>query len=108
VKTRLERRGDFVHRVATGADRGHLRVGLRGEGVTISATKADVDAHVRRIRPDDLDQLHGLDEQIEETADLLAQLRQLRLDFLHDAFQRGHKVPLRELLEEARRRAGGS
>lgn len=89
-----------------GVDRAKLELtstplGYGGHMVAGAFSKATVDRYLRRIRQDDQDAVDSLDEQIERAAQHLAVLRQARYDLLHEAWQRGNKVPLAEVKARA-------
>lgn len=85
-----------------GINKARLAIRLDGEYLhDIPATKAEVDKHVRRMRPQELAGLNEIDAEIEEAQRRLGQLRRKRVDFLHDAFQKGHVVTVSELRERA-------
>jgi hypothetical protein len=83
-----------------GQDRNKLEISLEGDHLrTIGATKEQVDEHIRRMRPDVELQRH--DAEIVELSRRIKEARDNRLHFLHEAFQRGHKVTVKELIERA-------
>lgn len=70
----------------------------------IPATKAGVDSLIRRIRPEDQAAIAALDVTAEHLRKQLTDLKRDRRDMLHEAWQRGNKVSLKEIVEMAETR----
>lgn len=84
-----------------GVDRDKLETRLNGDYHTVAANRESVNRSVRRIRPQELERLREIDADIKAAGERLRDLRNQRLNFLHEAFQAGHKVTVKELVERA-------
>ncbi len=85
-----------------GVDKHRLEVRLQGEHLhTLPTNHEAINEYVRRMRPDDVLALQYADMAIDSLAQQLREARTKRLHFLHDAFQRAHKITVKELVELA-------
>jgi len=67
----------------------------------IPATKDGVDSLLRRARPQDLEQVEAIDQELAALNQRAAELRRARVQALHQAWQKGHKVPLKDVVAMA-------
>ena len=82
-----------------GKNKKRLRITL-GNDAVVADNPAQLKDKVRRIRPEELAELTALEEEIDEQSRKLNELKRLRLNFLHDAFQKGHVVSWKEMEEK--------
>jgi hypothetical protein len=89
-----------------GPNRNTLAIRLGGESLHELPTNRDaINEYVRRVRPDDADELARHDAAIEDAREALRAARDNRLHFLHEAFQRAHSVTVKELVALAEQAA---
>jgi len=82
-----------------GPDHTKLNVRLGGEHLhPLPANREAINEYVRRIRPDDAEELARHDAHIEDCRRALATARDNRMHFLHEAFKRAHTVTVKELV----------
>lgn len=86
---------------SAGPDKRRLRLALDRNAIVVPATAEGVKTAVRRLRPEDQAELTRRNEEIDQVSTALRNLKTARLDFLHESFQRGHVVPLKEVTEMA-------
>lgn len=78
-------------RNATGERRDHTE--------TVKAEPAAVKKLVRRVRPEELAKLEAADAEIEKAEAALKAARLARAEIAHEAWLKGHVVPVKELKE---------
>lgn len=94
--------GGFQTMERIGEDRSKLSVRAgAGNYQYVPATKAGVDSLIRRARPQDLERLVEIDAERDRLNKRLGELRRERIDVLHEAWQKGHKVTLQEMVARA-------
>lgn len=87
--------------VDAGPDKGKLDIRIDGDQTSVFTHGWAVDEKLKRMRPDDHATLQEMDARELALHRELVALRERRLNFLHEAFQRGHRVTVKELVELA-------
>lgn len=95
--------GDMRHRVGTGQP-DKSRVYVRDETsyqYPMSTTKVDIGKTLRRIRPQEAEQLAAVDTEIDAAKQRLRDLNEVRQNLLKTAFAKGHVITIKEVTERA-------